>query len=601
MKGAKSTNKESSVEKKSPALQREPDQSGPELDNSSEGLKSILSLTSPRTPPEAFSSLLTRPELSHRANTSQRIGIINHLQRTYGNRYVQRVLQAKLKIGQPGDIYEQEADRVAEQVMKMAVPPVQRQPQEEEEKKEEEQVQAKPIAEQITPLVQLQPEEEEEKEEELQTKEAAGQSGEVSSGLESRINAMKGGGQPLPASTRAFFEPRFGHDFSNVRIHTDAPAAETARALNARAFTMGREVVFGAGRYAPVTTKGKQLMAHELTHVVQQGTIPSWGRIASMQASAQSQMDSGSSEGNAHTYYGESPWAVRQKARSNTMEALSWGASPALQSIGQSQRLSWGADQMIAGAKDGKMIDWVIGVPIQKPLNVVQNMVFFEPLRLGGTTHPKKYKAPNFKFRTIDMASVGILQVLMKKPSWYALPSLTTNAYEGDVKSYYIGPGLHKTTKKEGGLPVFTNASPAISGLIHDAEMEHCNDYKYAYKISLKEAEDVLKNHVVGKRFGPKPTEAAVKQMVLDTIRNNLTHPQLGNDKTKWGAKYKMLFAKSRIRDQKDWHTFDMYTNRVLVFQMIKGKAKATKVTYDIATTKKTKINVVKSKTIITY
>jgi Domain of unknown function (DUF4157)/L,D-transpeptidase catalytic domain len=78
-------------------------------------------------------------------------------------------------------------------------------------------------------------------------------------------------GQPLDAGTRAFFEPGFGYDFSNVRAHTNAKAAESARAVNALAYTVGRDVVFGAKQYSPGTNEGRRLLAHELTHVVQQG------------------------------------------------------------------------------------------------------------------------------------------------------------------------------------------------------------------------------------------------------------------------------------------------------------------------------------------
>jgi len=76
-------------------------------------------------------------------------------------------------------------------------------------------------------------------------------------------------GQPLDAETRAFIEPRFGHDFSEVRLHTDAKAAASARALNASAYTVGRDMVFGAGQYAPASPTGLRLLAHELTHVAQ--------------------------------------------------------------------------------------------------------------------------------------------------------------------------------------------------------------------------------------------------------------------------------------------------------------------------------------------
>lgn len=92
----------------------------------------------------------------------------------------------------------------------------------------------------------------------------------VSSGLEAGINSKKGGGQPLPESARSFFEPRFGADFSRVRLHTDTNAASTAKSLNAQAFTVGRNVFFGSGYYSPGTSSGKRLLAHELSHTLQQ-------------------------------------------------------------------------------------------------------------------------------------------------------------------------------------------------------------------------------------------------------------------------------------------------------------------------------------------
>lgn len=123
--------------------------------------------------------------------------------------------------------------------------------------------------------LQRQPErvEEDDKEEKqrLQMKSRVGPSIETSPDLQARItNLQQGGGQPLPLSERAFLEPRFGRDFSRVKIHTDVRAAEMARSVNARAFTVGRDVVFGAGQYQPSTSEGQRLLAHELTHVVQQ-------------------------------------------------------------------------------------------------------------------------------------------------------------------------------------------------------------------------------------------------------------------------------------------------------------------------------------------
>ena len=167
-------------------------------------------------------------------------------------------IQTKLTVNQTGDKYEQEADQVAEQVMRMPEggspqPEILRRQAEEEDEE-----------------IQRQPEE---KEEAPQAKESPGQTPNVTPELQSRINSFRGGGQPLPASTHSMMESRFGHDFSQVRIHTDTRAVETARALNARAYTVGRDIVFGAGQYAPETTVGKKLLVHELTHVVQQNRI----------------------------------------------------------------------------------------------------------------------------------------------------------------------------------------------------------------------------------------------------------------------------------------------------------------------------------------
>jgi hypothetical protein len=83
-------------------------------------------------------------------------------------------------------------------------------------------------------------------------------------------NVLRSPGHPLPSSTRSFMEPRFGEDFSQVRVHTDTQAADSAHQVNALAYTVGSDVVFGAGQYAPETSYGKRLLAHELTHVVQQ-------------------------------------------------------------------------------------------------------------------------------------------------------------------------------------------------------------------------------------------------------------------------------------------------------------------------------------------
>ncbi len=247
-----------------------------------------------------------------------------------------QIVQPKLKINQPGDKYEQEADCVAEQVMRMPeneatsiskvsekvqckcaacasgagtcsecaeeekeeekiqlkplattiTPLIQRQSEEmkeEDDDDEHEEIQTKPLANPITPLVQRQSEpeeeiEEDEEEENLQAKGAPGHTRAVTPPIAANIHALRGGGQPLPETTRSFFEPRFGADFSEVRVHTDSRAEETARGINARAYTIGQDIVFGTAQYSPGSIAGKKLLAHELTHVVQQTISKKAGR-----------------------------------------------------------------------------------------------------------------------------------------------------------------------------------------------------------------------------------------------------------------------------------------------------------------------------------
>lgn len=184
------------------------------------------------------------------------------LQRSSGS-----LIQAKLTVSPPGDKYEQEADQIAEHVMSMPEPAAQRQAVKEEE---EEPIQTKPLAGQITPFVQLQPEEEEE---ELQAKSKSGETPEVTPAISSGIQSLQGSGRPLSGTERSFFEPRFGRDFSQVRLHMDDPATAAAREMQARAFTIGSHVVFGSGQYRPETDGGRRLLTHELTHVLQQASL----------------------------------------------------------------------------------------------------------------------------------------------------------------------------------------------------------------------------------------------------------------------------------------------------------------------------------------
>jgi len=191
-------------------------------------------------------------------------------------------IQAKFTVNEPGDEYEHEADRIAAEVtqsrsggtaskpsngrdhttpkngllIQRVLPPepapLQRQPEDKEEQPEETR------------------KEEDEEEERIQKKGLPGSSPKLTPKIFHRLKNLFGRGRPLPEVERKYFEPRFGHDFSKVRVHNDPESAEIAHDLHAQAFTHGHDIFFGVGQYRPDTSEGRFLIAHELTHVVQQ-------------------------------------------------------------------------------------------------------------------------------------------------------------------------------------------------------------------------------------------------------------------------------------------------------------------------------------------
>lgn len=195
-----------------------------------------------------------------------------NIQRSHGNRIVQRALwslliQAKLDVSRPEDRAEQEADRVADAVMRSGADLGERVGVTDESTRLAQ-------ASSLGPEVDRPHEQDELHDEVAATRMVAeeGQEGEVGAALEARIKYLSGVGKPLDELTRAFFEPRFGYDFSAVRVHSDSRAAEISRSLHARAFTVGTDIAFGAEGYSPETPEGRRLLAHELTHVIQQGS-----------------------------------------------------------------------------------------------------------------------------------------------------------------------------------------------------------------------------------------------------------------------------------------------------------------------------------------
>jgi len=193
-------------------------------------------------------------------------------------------------VSQPNDKYEQEADRVADQIMRMPEPSVtpnesaikgenlsiQRLENSEDERDHpEENLQLKRLvgAESIQRQELEEDEEKDEEEEMLQTKHSSSQVPEITPSIEMGIQSLRrSGGQPLPSSIRTFMESRFNQDFSDVRLHRTVQASQLAQSLDAQAFTLHRNIVFGAAQFQPQTPTGQRLIAHELAHAIQQGS-----------------------------------------------------------------------------------------------------------------------------------------------------------------------------------------------------------------------------------------------------------------------------------------------------------------------------------------
>ncbi|MCG8700556.1 MAG: DUF4157 domain-containing protein, partial [Bacteroidales bacterium] len=218
----------------------------------------------------------------------------------------QNKIQPKLTIGSPGDKYEQEADAVANHVVsepkQFFAPSVQASFFSDHDDNQsvvqdgpKVQKKSTDISTIANPLIQTAPffasnnapEIQESNQEEIQTKEdeeiqasffsdrvdrvANGDDSGGGSNIENKLNSTKGSGSPLPSSTQQNMEGSIGADFSSVRVHTDSSAVQMSQDLGARAFTHGNDIYFNNNQYQPETTSGQHLLAHELTHTVQQG------------------------------------------------------------------------------------------------------------------------------------------------------------------------------------------------------------------------------------------------------------------------------------------------------------------------------------------
>lgn len=243
-----------------------------------------MPVTRARPKSDELSESSSSNETTQRGNvssvSSREQGLLHSSGPTVGLRFGNSVtgdlgVHTKVTVNEPDDKYEKEAECVADAVMRT---PVSERAIDAENRLPSVHIQR------LCPRRQRRHNEDkslnyEEYEAELQRKENTGMVPPVTDPIQQQIQSLRGGGRPLPRSMRSFFEPRFGENFRDVRLHMGSKADEIARSVNARAFALGNNIVFANGAYEPDTKTGQRLLAHELTHVAQQASVTARRRL----------------------------------------------------------------------------------------------------------------------------------------------------------------------------------------------------------------------------------------------------------------------------------------------------------------------------------
>lgn len=388
-------------------------------------------------------------------------------------------IQTKLAINQPGDIYEQEADRVSEQVMRIPEP------------------QQQCACGGGYPRCQT--EQLDHEHEGLQTKHINASDSERLQAPPIVHEVLQSSGDPLDQATREFFEPRFGYDFSHVRVHTDARAAKSSQSVHALAYTVGNNIVFNMGQYLPHVDSGKLLLAHELTHIVQQGES-----AAISPAVARQPGDAGAgSEKEEDTETTDTE--AEKKAEVEKVNKLSNLGVPAPSAgtcdpIGLTRKKFLEAAALLDPSSNYGM---ALGKAVPPPLGLT--------ILQGHPGLPGIFLEPGSK-RSVVVSTTGA-----------SLPPI----YSIYIKGSFIESTYHANDKDVEGCPNITNdlpvhweSTPDGEKAISEAEKEHCDDYRAIGQV-MQHYADLINSKLAGKKFSSK--EAAAKP--LDKFRTKYEIP----------------------------------------------------------------------------
>ena len=362
---------------------------------------------------------------------------------------------------------------------------------------------------------------------------------------------LRSPGQPLDPATRGFFEQRMGHDFSKVRVHADGKAQESAHAVNALAYTVGNDIAFAAGTYAPRTAAGKELIGHELAHVLQQqsgsaaNVPPGELEIGSPSDPAERNADISMRAALAGALPGRrnQPGAKSTLRRQIPKEPKEKPQDP------NPQPQDTQKPDVISGT-DAPVSTGQQAAPTCQPAPLARDVFLSQ----------KRASTDDFGLTTLDVTAVTYPEVntipakprgVTVAPTTASLPNIPSvftgqgTFVEGDV--LVVGGDDRGCPSKK--YPIRWTITKSGASQIGMGEQEHCSDFQYAFDISLKQFAAAVNTLAASKRVFA--SDAAVKKELKQMTG---VHPD------DWQTVFICLAKKSLLRDPSkkggtSWHT----------------------------------------------
>ncbi len=443
-------------------------------------------------------------------------------------------IQTKIASSKPEDDYEQEADRISKQMIRMPEPQLQR---------------ACTCGGACPKCQTEQPERGDER----------AQTARVGSGDRGQTDVppivtevLRSPGQPIDPATRAFMEPRFGHDFSRVRVHTDTAANASARAVNARAYTVGHDIVFGTGQFAPASAEGTKLIAHELAHVVQQRegatAMPESLKIAPRQDCYEQEADQ-----TAKAVTRESAPAGRALI-SQWSGADEWSAdlAPFMSRFKsglslQRQPCSKADDRIVTGPLTTQLPN-IKCEPSPEKLETVRAVPKVPPTIMGVTESTtegqeiefRELKASKCKATVLKYATLNFGPFMYAKAGTYEIGTEVTPAHRACPEGKTIAKRLLIT--EEGAKT------------LRWGEIEHCEDQKLAFALSMGKYDQAIKD-LEGEYCAADPS-ARPNEPICEKEFANRFENRTGIEFAKRQQISDCLGSKSALRDSppRKWH-----------------------------------------------